>query len=212
MITVGYAGRENCLFMFFLIKSAMMLNQKVIVLDNSFSGDLHKVLTNDSGDDILETDMHLFLRNYKMPKKAFDNYDYAFVYNGLKPLNEPYDFSVDVMYVETSVALFEIEATRKAYESMGEKITSISPTLIMVDSVINKISVGKLAEELNIEFENGYALPLVEGEIAKYQLLTRNGTVRIKGVSKDFASAIREQVAIIFDLYKKNLDKLMRKL
>ena len=82
----------------------------------------------------------------------------------------------------------------------------------MVDSVVNKISVGLLAEELNIEFENGYMFPLVEGEVSKYQLLTRNGTARIKGVSKDFSSAIREQAGLVFDLYKKNLDKLMRKL
>ena len=189
-----------------------MLNTNVLVCDNSISGDLFEIITNNSDDDRVENDGNLYLRNYFPPKQAETNFDYCIIYNGLNRGVQPYNLDFDVVYVETSISKIEVKRTKDAYRAMGKNVAAIEPTLVMVDSVVNKVSVGLLAEELEITFENGYMLPFLESELTKYQLLTRNNSTRMKGMSKDFTTMFREQMTLIFDLDKKILDKLMKKM
>ena len=212
MVTIAYVGRENCSFMYFMIKAAKQLNNSVLVCDNSISGDLFDVLTNYYEDKIYENERNMVLRNLYPPQNAEREFDYCFIYNGLKKPNAPYSTQPAIVYVETSASKFEINRCADAYVKCGSLVSASPPTLIMVDVVTNKISVGLLSEELNIKFENGYMLPHSEAEVLKYQLLSRNFDARLKGVSKDFETMLKEQISIAFQIYDKPLAKLMKTL
>lgn len=201
---IVYAGLERCDFIYQLAKIAS-LKGTVLLVDNSHSKDLFKIVSKDSKDDIIEwKNMHI-TKNLEVNASDTDEYDFIFIYAGLAIEKDYFD--------KDTLVLVMPDYTNLCLKSIEENIpTELDVIYIMRDFCTKKLTEKSIAQRLNIE-RTAIAgrIPLSLNDIATYIAFSHNGTQNIKALSNSMQEALIYTTAHLFGMDEKNTSKLIAK-
>lgn len=211
MIKLGYFGHERCDIMYYLLRGAQLLNKKVLVLDNSISGDFFRSLSNE--EDVDENAMITLMRNYHITNKDLSETDFdVFIYYGGLAKDYKPDYRFDKLFVVPTQSSVVITDTKAAISGILKE----NVVFIYDDVTKQKITFDVLKMEFgfeNYEFNSDEELEIAldETRIFKYETLSHVGEVALKGNSKEFSNIIFNMIIKIFDVQAKEQIKLLKK-
>ena len=211
MIKIGYFGHERCDIMYYLLRGAQLLNKKVLVLDNSYSGDFFRSLSNE--EDVDSNSMITLMRNYHITSKDLSETDYdVFIYYGGLAHDYKPDYRFDKLFIVPTQSGVVIADTKAAISGIIKE----NVVFIYDDVTKQKITFDVLKQEFgfeNYEFNSDEELELAldETRIFKYETLSHVGEVALKGNSKEFSNIIFNMILKIFEVEAKDQIKLLKK-
>lgn len=211
MIKIGYFGHERCDTMYYILRAAQLLNKKSLVLDNSYSGDFFRSLSNEK--DVDSNGLITLMRNFNITGKDLSETDYdMFIYYGGLAADFKPDYKFDKLFIVPTQSSIVIADTKKAISGIAKE----NVVFLYDDITKQKITFDVLKTEFgfeNYEFDTNEELELAldDTRIFKYETLTHTGEVALKGNSKEYSNIVYNMVLKIFNVDSKEQIKLLKK-
>lgn len=200
---IVYTGLERCDFIYQLAK-IISLKGPVLLVDNSRTQDLFRIIGKESDDEIIERhNMHI-TRDLDIEQSNTSDYDFVIIYAGLDA-DKSY-------YSDDTLALVMPDYTDLCLRAVEKALPSgdTDAVYIMRDFCTKKVTEKGIAQRFGIPRNviEG-KIPFSLGDIAAYTAFTHNGTQNIRALSDTMYSALVFVTAHLFELDEKNAGKLV---
>lgn len=219
MKLISFIGEERADFAYYVAVILKNTGKRVLVLDNSISGDLFTAVARNNPDAMMERTHSVqnlvFVRCAAYQAESFSKFDYVICYAGNSYIEDTICKS-DLVCFMPDYRPVSLNRGRdllcSLLEQAGMEAAEGKYFIIMRDLVSDKITDLAIAELMQTDTERiiGHIAD-DPGDYAKYITFLYNGRQTIKGLSSDYMGALNYVIGRITNENEKMIRKIMKK-
>lgn len=208
---MDFCGIEKCDIIFYLSEIYRILNRHVLVIDNSYSQDLYKAVSDGTAADVTERGFVVYTHDVSFGKKALKKFDVVIFYEGLNP-EEINIINSDHVFLMPDYSESSIRQLREALDGLGVSGDEHRRwMLILRDKVTKKIRDRHVREMINPDCMLVGTIAYDRTDYARYINLTHNGRQNVRGISRDMADALTYMLSVIEGISVSSAAKIIKK-
>lgn len=204
---ISFIGTEKCDLLYALVKVGISAGKKILIIDNSVTGDFYNIYNQD-GEDIIDVNSMTIARLYEYDSMKVKNYDYVFLYEGLQP---GYYGSRDLTIANMGVAPSDLKMVSQAFNASNFRE---NPNLILIRrdrDVSRKIKTDYFASAFGWTCNNNYKIKFSETDYRAYYMLCINRDIKLTAFSGEFLETLYSLVQIIYGFNGKQAENLIHR-
>ena len=204
---ISFIGTEKCDLLFALAKVGISSGKKILIIDNSVTGDFYNIYNKD-GEDIIDYNSMTIARLFEYDESKVKNYDYIYLYEGLKPT---YLGSRDLTIANIGVAPSDLKMVSHEFNS---KVFNENPHLILIRrdyDISKKIKEEYYARAFGWMCRNSFKIKFIETDYRVYYTLCINRDIKLTAFSNDFLDSVYTLSQTIYGYSEKQAANLIQR-